>query len=125
MKIPTTLILITLITSPLIACSTAPPSERAFSRDWASEHRRAAEEKRLNERRLFVMGTEVRTPEWLDTGSGRAELNLGETSNASTAISVDRGELGLRRRWGGSQNNLPAPPGYDDRGNAVGGGAAE
>ena len=110
----------------LSACTTAAPeTNRAFSRDWASDQRRVANERRVKDRRLYVFGQEMRTPDWLDTNEGRAEVKLGETSNASTAISVDRGELGLRRRWGGNNNNLPAPPGYDERGNLIGRETAE
>jgi cell wall-associated NlpC family hydrolase len=106
----------------LAACATAPPSDQAFTRDWANDQRRSAAERQQRNQRLFVFGQEVRTPEWLDTDErGRPELRVGETENTSTAISVDRGELGLRHRWGGNRNNLPAPPGFDSRGNPTGG----
>lgn len=103
----------------LAACAT-PQSDRAFSRDWANDHRRSTAERRHNEQSVYVFGQEVRTPEWLDTDErGRPELRVNESANSTTAVSVDRGELGLRRRWGGNRSNLPAPPGFDERGNPV------
>ena len=117
-------ILITLLLPAVVtlaACATAPPSDNAFSKDWAREHRREASEQRRANQNLYVFGQEVRTPGWLDTDDrGRPELRVGESANTSTAVSVDRGELGLRHRWGGNRSNLPAPPGHDERGNRTG-----
>jgi len=121
MKITIVLPLLTLIALPLAACSTAAPSGSAFSRDWAQDQRRSASDRKQRDQRLYVFGQEVRTPDWLDTDErGRPELRVGESATSTTAVSVDRGELGLRRRWGGNRNNLPAPPGFDERGNRVG-----
>lgn len=120
MRVPVTILMMAVIAFSMLGCAGGSSSGRAFSRDWAYDQRRSRAAQEVRNRELRVLGQEIDTPDWLDRDErGRPELRVGENENSTTAISVDRGELGLRHRRGGGRNNLPPPPGFDARGNRI------